>query len=78
MRHISKYHISFQKFRTELNDSNPLSILDKFTAGRYGPVRVADGPITVRCGFIKNASWEKERKLLSTLERSTGKRLHQL
>ena len=25
--------------------------------GRYRPVRVADGPITARCRFIKNASW---------------------
>ena len=28
------------------------------TAGRYRPVRVADGPITARCRLIKNASWE--------------------
>ena len=30
----------------------PVSILHKSTAGRY-----ADGPITARCRFIKNASW---------------------
>ena len=35
----------------------PASILYKSTAGRYRPVRVADGPITARCRFIKNASW---------------------
>ena len=35
----------------------PVSILYKSTAGRYRPVRVADGPITARCRFIKNASW---------------------
>ena len=35
----------------------PVSILYKSTAGRYRPVRVADGPITARCIFIKNASW---------------------
>ena len=35
----------------------PVSILCKSIAGRYRPVRVADGPITARCGFIKNASW---------------------
>ena len=35
----------------------PVSILHKSTAGRYRPVRVADGPITARCRFIKNASW---------------------
>ena len=26
-------------------------------AGRYRPVRVADGPITARFRFINNASW---------------------
>ena len=36
----------------------PVSILQKSIAGRYRPVRVADGPITARCRFIKNASWE--------------------
>ena len=35
----------------------PVSILYKSIAGRYRPVRVADGPITVRYRFIKNASW---------------------
>ena len=35
----------------------PVSILHKSIAGRYRPVRVADGPITARCRFIKNASW---------------------
>ena len=34
----------------------PVSILHKSIAGRYQPVRVADGPITARCRFIKNAS----------------------
>ena len=29
----------------------------KSIAGRYRPVRVADGPITVRYRFMKNASW---------------------
>ena len=38
--------------------TNPASILHKSIAGRYRPVRVADGPITARCRFIKNASWE--------------------
>ena len=36
----------------------PVSILYKSIAGRYRPVRVADGPITARCRFIKNASWD--------------------
>ena len=35
----------------------PVSILYKTIAGRYRPVRVADGPITARYRFIKNASW---------------------
>ena len=43
---------------TEMPKSlNPVSILHKSIAGRYRPVRVADGPITARCRFIKNASW---------------------
>ena len=33
------------------------SILYKSIAGRYRPVRVADGPITARYRFVKNASW---------------------
>ena len=36
---------------------DPVSILYKSIAGRYRPVRVADGPITARCRFIKNAGW---------------------
>ena len=35
----------------------PASILYKSIAGRYRPVRVADGPITARYIFIKNAYW---------------------
>ena len=35
----------------------PVSILYKSITGRYRPVRVADGPMTVRYRFIKNASW---------------------
>ena len=34
-----------------------VNILYKSIAGRYRPVRVADGPITARYRFIKNASW---------------------
>ena len=40
-----------------LNTTFPASILYKSIAGRYQPVRVADGPITVRYRFIKNAYW---------------------
>ena len=36
----------------------PVSILYKSIAGRYRPVRVADGPITACYRFIKNASWD--------------------
>ena len=34
----------------------PVSILYKSIAGRYRPVRVADGPIMARYRFIMNAS----------------------
>ena len=30
---------------------NPVSILRKSISGRHWPVRVADGPMTARCGF---------------------------
>ena len=30
----------------------PVSILHESIAGRYRPVRVADGPITARCTFV--------------------------
>ena len=36
----------------------PVSILHKSIACSYRPVRVADGSITTRCRFIKNASWD--------------------
>ena len=39
----------------------PASILHKSTAGRYQPVRVADGPITVRYRFMYNAYWDHAR-----------------
>ena len=39
----------------------PVSILCKHIASRYRPVRVADGPITARYRFIKNASWVQTR-----------------
>ena len=35
----------------------PASILYKSIAGRYRPVRVADGPTTARYWFIKNSYW---------------------
>ena len=42
----------------------PVSIPRKSIAGRYRPVRVADGPITTRCRFIKNANWGMTKILL--------------
>ena len=39
-------------------DFFPISILYKSIAGRYRPVRVADGPVMTRCRFIMNASWD--------------------
>ena len=39
----------------------PVSILHESIAGYYRPVRVAAGPITARCKFIKNASWVSDR-----------------
>ena len=42
---------------------NPVSILHKSIAGRYRPVRIADGPITARCRFMQNASWEVAQNL---------------
>ena len=36
----------------------PVSILRKSISGRHRPVRVADGPMTVRCRFTKNARWD--------------------
>ena len=37
----------------------------KSIAGRYRPVRVADGPITARYRFIKNASWDMLLSLIA-------------
>ena len=55
---------------------SPVSILYESIAGSYRPVRVADGPITARYRFIKNASWEHIVKLEITwqLPRSTTTR----
>ena len=48
---------------------NPVSNLHKSIAGRYRLVRVADGPITARCRFIKNSSWEGMVEDLKDIER---------
>ena len=54
----------FSRHRTKkrwgTNNDNLASILYKSTAGRNRPVRVADGPITARCRFMKNAYWEEK------------------
>ena len=39
----------------------PVNSLYKSIAGRYRPVRVADGPITARYRFIKNVSWVRQK-----------------
>ena len=46
----------------------PVGILYDSIAGRYRPVRVADGPITARYRFIKNASWAVVKLLHLLLE----------
>ena len=58
--HISAVKTIVNEIRRteELLRRSPVSILYKSIAGRYRPVRVADGPITARYRFIKNASWE--------------------
>ena len=49
----------------------PVSILHKSIAGRYRPVRVADGPITSRYKFIKNASLYCDIITIATIAKST-------
>ena len=45
----------FNNIENNVAPNVPVSILYKSIAGRYRPVRVADGPITARYRFIKNA-----------------------
>ena len=51
---------------------NPVSILYKSKASRYRPIRVADGPITARYRFIKNASWLNAGESVFTAKFLTG------
>ena len=51
----------------------PVSILYKSIAGRHRPVRVADGPITARYRFIKNASWDVVVNLIKALTALMGR-----
>ena len=53
--------------QTDRKTDSPVSILYKSIVGRYRPVRVADGPITARYRFIKNASWEWGRQPLKKM-----------
>ena len=43
---------------TTIQSDIPVSILRKSISGRHRPVRVADGPMTARCRFTQNASWD--------------------
>ena len=56
-RHFDLFLVWFELF-ISFYDNISVSILYKSIAGRYRPVRVADGPITARYRFIKNASWD--------------------
>ena len=49
-----------------------VSILYKSRAGRYRPVSVADGPITARYIFLKNASWDATDKGFSGVHSQCG------
>ena len=51
----------------------PAGILYKSIAGRYRPVSVADGPITARYRFIKNAYWDGMLTHLASHKRGIGK-----
>ena len=55
------YNTSLEKVQSRaarpVKANYPVSILYKSISGRYRPVRAADGPITARYRFIKNASW---------------------
>ena len=62
-RKISAF--SFKKKKKKERNNNPVSILRKSISGRHRPVRVADGPMTARCRFTKNASWETTLIMLS-------------
>ena len=53
-----KIHKCYLTLSRRQIDDILVSILHKSIAGHYRPVRVADVPITVRCRFIKNASWD--------------------
>ena len=45
------YVVSTHYGESPLMSTHPVSILRKSISGRHRPVRVADGPMTVRCRF---------------------------
>ena len=51
--------------RGHLCHTDTFLVLYKSIAGRYRPVRTADGPITARYRFIKNASWDMHQRFNS-------------
>ena len=59
MKILRRYHNNEAHSFPMHQKKNPASILYKSIAGRYRPVRVADGPITALYRFIKNAYWEE-------------------
>ena len=67
---VQPLHIRYYSILRFYSDSHfsiyLVSSLHKSIAGRYRPVRVADGPITARYTFIKNASWVKTFLFLPT------------
>ena len=65
--------LNLRKYLQKSSHQNPVSILYKSIAGRYRPVRVADGPITARYRFIKNAGWEAVRGMKLKLSRNDHK-----
>ena len=58
-------HLHFIRKKVDL-DNTKKSCQKK--AGLYRAVRVADGPITARYRFIKNASWELRKVCLGKIK----------
>ena len=68
MKNYKVIHVTLMFRDVILKDTrvcDPVSILYKSLAGRYRPVRVADGPITARYRFIKNNGWGMSIDILS-------------
>ena len=56
--HVYGFYFTTMESDGGCRKASLVSILHKSIAGRYRPVRLADGPITARYIFVKNASWE--------------------